>query len=49
MGIGRPSKKDKNNMKDFVMSILSKNNADCYVVKKAGNAPNKPQPNFTVN
>ena len=35
-------------MKDFILSTLTKNKADCtYVVKKGG--PPKPQPTFTVN
>jgi hypothetical protein len=37
-------------MKDFILSTLSKNKAEgCYVVKKAGNAPQKIQPTYTVN
>lgn len=35
-------------MKDFIMSTLTKNKADCtYVVKS--NGPPKPQPAYTVN
>jgi hypothetical protein len=41
--------KQKNNMKDFIMSTLNKNKAEgCYVVKKSG-GPQKPQAGFTVN
>lgn len=40
--------KQKNHMKDFILSTLNKNKAEgCYVVKKSG--PQKPQPAFTVN
>lgn len=42
------NKTKKNNMKDFILSTLSKNKVEgCYVVKKSG--PQKPQPAFTVN
>lgn len=42
--------KMKNSMKDFILTTLNKNKNDgCYVVKKSGNAPNKPVPTFTVN
>jgi hypothetical protein len=42
--------KAKNKMKDFIVSTLSKNKAEgCYIIKKAGNQPQKQQPNFTVN
>lgn len=44
-----PKNKVKNNMKDFILSTLSKNKAEgCYVVKKSG-GPQKPQPSYTVN
>lgn len=49
LGLGNKSKL-KNSMKDFILSTLSKNKAEgCYVVKKSGNMPPKPQPNYTVN
>jgi hypothetical protein len=42
--------KVKSSMKDFILSTLSKNKVEgCYVVKKSGNGPQKPQPGFTVN
>lgn len=48
MGLNPTKSKVKNSMKDFIVSTLTKNKADCtYVVKKGG--PPKPQPAFTVN
>lgn len=48
MGLGGNKRKNKNSMKDFIMSTLTKNKADCtYVVKNGG--PPKPQPAYTVN
>jgi hypothetical protein len=51
MKIGsKTTKNNKNTIKDFILSTLSKNKAEgCYVVKKAGNAPQKSQPTYTVN
>jgi hypothetical protein len=50
MGVGTNKAKMKNQMKDFILNTLNKNQAEgCYVVKKGGVATNKPQVAFIVN
>jgi hypothetical protein len=51
MGIGGNRAKNKNFMKDFIMSTLSNSKAEgCYIVKKSGAIPNsKPQFTYIVN
>jgi len=49
MRIGNNKTKMRTSMKEFIMSTLNKNKAECYVVKKGGNVGVKQQPGYTVN